>query len=63
MKLTVQLIGAIVLALGVVLLGGWVLQYTITKWLLTFGITTQVDLWLCVLTNSYLIGLFSTKSK
>jgi hypothetical protein len=31
MKLTLQLIGAIVLALGVVLLGGWVLQYIITK--------------------------------
>jgi hypothetical protein len=63
MKLTVQLIGAIVILSLVVLLGGWVLQYIITKWLLTFGITTQVDLWLCVLTNSYLIGLFSTKSK
>ena len=63
MKLTVQLIGAIVILSLVALLGGWVLQYIITKWLFTFGITTQVDLWLCVLTNSYLIGLFSTKSK
>ena len=63
MKLTLQLIGAIVLSTLVLLLGGWVLQYIITKWLLTFGITTQVELWLCVLTNSYLIGLFHTKSK
>lgn len=63
MKLTVQLIVFIIFALIAAMLGGWVLQYTITKWLLTFGNTTQVDLWLCVLTNSYLIGLFSTKSK
>ena len=40
MKLTVQLIGAIVILSLVALLGGWVLQYIITKWLLTFGITT-----------------------
>jgi hypothetical protein len=60
MKLTLATIGVIVLALGVALLGGWVLQYTITQWLLTFGITTPIDFWLCVLTNSYLIGVVST---
>jgi hypothetical protein len=31
MKLTVQLIGAIVILSLVALLGGWVLQYIITK--------------------------------
>lgn len=61
MKLTSLGIGVSVLALGVALLGGWVLQYIITQWLLTFGITTPIDFWLCVLTNSYLVALFSTK--
>jgi hypothetical protein len=61
MKLTSLGIGVSVLALGVALLGGWVLQYIITQWLLTFGITTPIDFWLCVLTNSYLVVLFSTK--
>lgn len=63
MKLTAQLICVIVLALVVSILGGWVLQVTVTKWLLTFGITTPIDLWLCVLTNSYLVGLLSTNKK
>jgi|688.fasta_scaffold35711_4 hypothetical protein len=63
MKLTLQAVGALVLTVSVFVLGGWLLQVIITKWLLTFGITTQVDLWLCVLTNLYLVGLFSTNKK
>jgi hypothetical protein len=40
MKLTLQAVGALVLTVSVFVLGGWLLQVIITKWLLTFGITT-----------------------
>lgn len=45
------------------LICSWLLQYVITQWLLTFGITTSVNYWLCVLTNVYLVGLSALKIK
>ena len=35
------------------------LHWLITNWLLQFGITTEISLWLCVLTSIYLAWLFS----
>lgn len=39
--------------------GGLLLHWLITNWLLQFGITKEISLWLCVITSIYLGSLFS----
>jgi hypothetical protein len=49
-------IGAILIAGSV--LGGFLLHWLITNWLLQFGIVKQISLWLCIVTSVYVGSLF-----
>ena len=52
----IMLIRVILIAGG--FLGGLLLHWLITSWLLQFGIVKQISLWLCIVTSVYVGSLF-----